>query len=372
MSPILFITGHTFPPFTAAEKEKLRQFVEAGGTLLFEACCGKGAYAAEFRRFAREVFKEYPLKKLDKGHPVFHSYYDHPKTLQSTYDLEGIDVGCRTSVFFSPRALSCLWELKDIPTYSPLAFRLGTNLAAYATGREQLGNKLDRVELAREDKVDQPREVPRGAVRIARIIHNGDYHADRKAMGRLAALLRDKAKVDVVARGRHLRATDETIYQYPVVFMTGHFEFVLSPKEIDALRLYLKRGGVLMGEACCGRKRFDKAFRKLTKVLFPDNPLTPLPDDHPIYAGKVGVPLGELKYRRILAEELKTAGVKAWHGTTRPPLESVTLDGRGAILYSKYDYSCALEGDKPYSCRGYSDADGKKLALDLFLYAISY
>jgi len=86
----------------------------------------------------------------------------------------------------------------------------------------------------------------------------------------------------------------------------------------------------------------------------------------------VGVPLGELKYRRILAEELKTAGVKAWHGTTRPPLESVTLDGRSAILYSKYDYSCALEGDKPYSCCGYVDADGRKLALDLFLYAISY
>ncbi len=372
MSPILFITGHTFPPFTPAEKVKLRQFVEAGGTLLFEACCGSNAYEAEFRRFAREVFKEYPLKKLDKDHPVFHSYYDHPKTLQSTYDLEGIDVGCRTSVFFSPRALSCLWELRDIPTYSPLAFRLGTNIAAYATGREQLGNKLDRVELAKEDKVDQPREVPRGAVRIARIIHNGDYHADRKAMARLAALLRDKAKVDVVARGRHLRTTDETIYQYPVVFMTGHFEFKLSPKEVDALRLYLKRGGVLMAEACCGRKKFDQAFRKMVKVLFPNDPLKPLPDDHPINTGKVGVPLGELKYRRILAEELKTAGVKAWHGTTRPPLESVTLDGRSAILYSKYDYSCALEGDKPYSCCGYVDADGRKLALDLFLYAISY
>lgn len=372
MSPILFITGHTLPNFTADEKDKLRRFVEAGGTLLFEACCGKAEYTAEFRRFAREVFKEYPLKKLDADHPVFHCYYDLPKTLDSTYGLEGIDVGCRTSVFFSPRALSSLWELKDIPTHSQRAFRLGTNIAAYATGREQLGNKLDRVDLPKEDKADQPREVPRGAVRIARLIHNGDYHADRKAMVRLAALLRDKAKVDVVSRGRHLRATDKAIYQYPVLFMSGHYAFSLSDKEIEALGLYLKRGGTLMAEACCGRKRFDAAFRKMVKRLFPRNGLTPLPADHPIYSGKVGIPLGELKYRRILAEDLKKAGVRSWRGTTRPPLESVTLDGRDAILYSKYDYSCALEGDKPYSCRGYVDSDGKKLALDLFLYAISY
>jgi len=371
-SPILFITGHEFPQFTDAHKQKLRAFVESGGTLLFEACCGKKDYTDAFRLFARETFKEYPLKPLDADHPVFHCYYDHPKTLAKTYALEGIDVGCRTSVFFAPKALSCLWELKDIPTYSSLAFRLGTNIAAYSTGREQLGNKLDRVDLPKKEKVDQPREVPRGAVRIARLIHNGDYHADAKAMVKLASMLRDQAKVDVVARGRHIKADDKTIYQYPVVFMSGHFDFKLTDKEIDALRLYLKRGGTLLGEACCGRKQFDAAFRKLAKRLFPAVALTALPANHPIYTGKVGVPLGELKYRDILARELKRAGERAWHGTTRPPLESVSLDGRAAILYSKYDYSCALEGDKPYSCRGYSDADGKKLALDLFLYAISY
>ena len=371
-SPVLFITGHEFPNFTQEEKDKLKQFAETGGTLLFEACCGKAEFTAGFRRFAREVWKEYPAQRLAKDHPVFHSYYDYPDSLKSTYNLEGVDVGCRTSVLFSPGALSCLWELRDIPTYSRLAFRLGTNIAAYATGREKLGNKLDKVDLPKDGKIDQPRETPRGAVRIARLFHNGDYHADAKAMPTLAALLRDKAKVDVVARGRVLRADDKRLYQYPVVFMTGHFDFTLSNGEIDGLRLYLKRGGMLLAEACCGKRQFDAAFRRMCKKLFPDSPLKALPDDHPIYAGKVGVPLGELKYRRILAEELKKAGVKAWHGTTRPPLEQVLLDGRAAILYSKYDYSCALEGDKPYSCRGYVDSDGKKLALDLFLYAISY
>ena len=58
--------------------------------------------------------------------------------------------------------------------------------------------------------------------------------------------------------------------------------------------------------------------------------------------------------------------------TTQPPLEAVTLGGRTVVLYSKYDWSCALEGDNPYASRGYVDEDGRRLALNIFHYAISY
>jgi len=362
VSPILFITGHEFPIFTAAEKKKLRAFVETGGTLLCEACCGSRAYAEGFRRFAAETFPEYRLRPLDNEHPVFRSYYK----MEELYDLQGIEVGCRTGVFFSPRALSCLWELRTIAKWSDLAFRLGTNIAAYATGRELLADKLDKVELPARPKAAPTAEVPRGAVRIARIIHEGDYRADIHVEQNMAAMLRDKAKVDVVARGRHLRATDERIYEYPVLFMTGHFTFQLPDEEIAALRTYLDRGGFLIADSCCGRRAFDRSFREMVRKLYPTKELEELPAGHPVYTGQVGVRLGEVRYRRILADELKS------RGTTRPPLEAVTVKGRTVVLYSKYDWSCAVEGDNPYSCRGYADADGRKLALNLFLYAISY
>ena len=362
ISPILFITGHEFPMFTAAEKLKLRAYVESGGTLLAEACCGAQAFAAGFRRFASETFPEYRLRRLDAIHPVFRSYF----RLQDRYDLEGIDVGCRTGVFFSPKALSCLWELQTIPKFSDLALRLGTNVAAYATGKEMLQDKLDVVELPTRKEGAAVTEVPRGAVRIARLIHKGDYKADIHAEAHLAGLLRDRAKVDVVARGRHLRADDEKLFEYPVVFMTGHFNFKLSDAEIASLRIYLDRGGFLIADACCGRKAFDKSFREMVRRLYPNRAMEALPANHPIYTGKMGVALGEVRYRRILADELKS------RGTTRPPLEAVTVKGRTVLVYSKYDWSCALEGDNPYSCRGYVDDDGKNLAVNIFLYAISY
>ena len=368
VSPILFITGHHFPAFTDEEKAKLRRYVDTGGTLLCEACCTSKAFADGFRRFAKEVFPEYSLRALAPHHPVFSSFY----RLKETYGLEGIDVGCRTSVFLSVNPLSCLWELETVKVWSDRAFMIGTNLAAYATGKEKLQNKLDVVELPPEEKARQAAEVPRGAVRIARLIHDGGYNSDPHAMENLAALLRDKAKIDVVSKARHLRADDEKIYEYPVVFMHGHFTFALPDKQIEGLRKYLEKGGVLIADACCGQKAFDASFRAMVKKVFPDHPLTPLPRDHPIIDGRAGVELGELQYRRILADELKAAGVADFRGTTHPSIEAVTLDGRTVILYSKYDWSCGLEGDKPYSCRGYVDEAAKKLAMNLFLYAISY
>ena len=392
-SPILFITGHEFPKFTDEEKEKLRKFVRSGGTLVFEACCGNDKFAQDFKAFAREVWPEYPLRDISPDgadrHPVWESYYtydEHFKPMAEmiggNYGLQGIDVGCRTSVFFSPRALSCLWELQDIPQWSQFTFKLATNIAAYATGRERLATKLEAVELPREEETDDRRaEIPRGAVRIARLIHQGEYNADAYCTVRLAGLLRDKAKVDVVAKARHIAPDDKSIFEYPVVLMTGHQAFKLSEKEIEALRLYLKRGGVLIADACCGRKAFDKSFREMVSRLYPEGTkdsqgkpvaLQRLPKDHPIIAGDIGVKLGELRYRPALAEELKRSGVVNWRGTEHPELEAVVIDGRTVIIYSKYDFTCALEGDRPYSCRGYQDEDGKKLALNIFLYAITY
>jgi hypothetical protein len=365
-SPILFIAGHEFPAFTADQKEKLKQFVDrAGGTLLFEACCGKEEFAAGFRALAKDLWPEYRLHPLPKDHPVFRSYHK----LEDTYGLEGLDSGCRTGVFFSPNALSCLWELQDIPQHSELAFQLGANLAAYATGRDQLRDKLEIVELPEiDDRPDGERsaEAPRGAVRIARLVHDGDYNADPHAMVHLAGLLRDRANIDVVARSRHLRADSKSLYEYPVLFMTGHYTFRLEAAEIEALRRYLSRGGVLMANACCGKEEFDASFRAMAEALFPDAPLTALPADHPIYTGRTGVALGELRYRPILAQRLSR------RGTVRPPLEQVTLDGRTVILYSKFDFCCALEGDRPFSCYGYTDEDGRRLAVAIFLHAIQY
>src|SRR5205085_2827084 len=71
-SPVLYIASHKAPQFTAAEKEKLKGFVDAGG-LLFTHADGD---SPEFNQFAESLANtlwgdKYVMNDLPADHPIF-------------------------------------------------------------------------------------------------------------------------------------------------------------------------------------------------------------------------------------------------------------------------------------------------------------
>jgi hypothetical protein len=361
IAPILYFNGHEFPAFDDDQLARLVRYVEQGGTLLAEACCSRAEFRAGFTAFARRAFPEYELVRLSPDHPVFNAPYALDG---AAIELHGINLGCRTSVIFSPHDLSCLWEQGDVPELSERAFQLGTNIAAYPTGQDPLPDKLDAARLVRRVLSDTDAPPPRGAVYIAQLMHNGDWRPNPKAIPNLADHLRRSVGADVVGRSKPLRATDPGLARHPIVYMTGHFSFELSPGETDALRLHLQRGGFLLATACCGRPAFDASFRELARELFPDHPLVPLPADHPILAGNPGVPLADVTYR--------PSTLAARPGLTGPRLEGVTLDGRAVLVYSPFSLDCGLDGHACHACLGLEPADARRVAGNAVAYALSY
>lgn len=67
----------------------------------------------------------------------------------------------------------------------------------------------------------------------------------------------------------------------PFVFMCGHGQINVSPKDIEILRKYLLDGGMLFAD--CGSVQWDRSFRSLIQAVFPGEPLLVVPDDDPIY-----------------------------------------------------------------------------------------
>ena len=53
-----------------------------------------------------------------------------------------------------------------------------------------------------------------------------------------------------------------------------------------------------------------------------------------------------------------------------PFLEGIQIDGRWAIIYSKYDISCALERQASVACAGYLPEDAVKIGINVILYAM--
>lgn len=361
-APILYVTGHAFGRFTDVQERKIRDYVQGGGLLFVEACCSREAMREGFENMAKRLFREQPLVELDASHPVWTALH---KLKPGAWPLYGLDVGCRTSVIFSPRDLSCLWEQADVPDLSEQALKLGANIAAYATGREPLRDKLSEIVLPAASKTATPaRDLPgRGALQIAQLAHSADWRPDPGAMAALAGYLRKNANVEALSAPAFLRATDPALLDHPVAYMTGHFAFELTEAERAALATYLRRGGFLFAEACCGREAFASSFKTLVRQLFPNESFKLLDSDHPIIKGEPGFDLSTIKYRpAVLREHPKL---------TVPELFGVEVNGRLVIVFSPYGLGCGLEDHKCYNCRGVIPEDSKRLASNIVLHALS-
>ena len=93
--------------------------------------------------------------------------------------------------------------------------------------------------------------------------------------------LRRLTNLQVADDSRHLRLTDPEIFDYPWLFVqqVGHWN--LGIDEIERLREYVRRGGFVVVDDFHGP--FDwQALRDVVTRAFPDWPLRPLSDDHPL------------------------------------------------------------------------------------------
>jgi hypothetical protein len=356
-APVAFFNGHEAPNLTPRGEQNLRDFVDQGGFIFAEACCGRPEFDTGFRALMKRIFPDpdYDLHPLAADHAVWRAKWpldpqDHP--------LWGIEHGCRTVVIYSPDDLSCDWN--QIETQSELprvtkSTRIGQNVVDYATGRELPADKLSTPEV-KDFKSEPPR---RGALRIAKLRHAGDWNVAPLAIPNLTTTLRDRLKFDVVINHKELFPRDPNLVHYPLIYIHGRAALSFDEEDRAALRKHLDPGGgTLFADAACGSPAFDAAFRRFVAELMPGNPMVPIPRDDEIYTAKIHFDLADVQYT-------KAAG----GGKDLPQLEGVKVNGRWAVIYSKYDIGCALERHQGLDCKGYSYESAMRIAANIVIYA---
>ena len=154
-APILFLSGSESPKFTQQEMATLREYIQDGGFLFVVNSCKSPAFDEGIRELIKQMYApvEMPLKGLSAEHAIFRSEFNllDEKTGTPVAELWGVDVGDRTRIVYSPNDLSCLWSKKtsfaipgrseELELLTAAAMRVGTNVVAYAMGRE-FHNKL--------------------------------------------------------------------------------------------------------------------------------------------------------------------------------------------------------------------------------------
>jgi len=239
----------------------------------------------------------------------------------------------------------------------PIQFRLRTLLLVVVLAAAALEAYL----LIRPSKPKYVAGPPnRGGLRVAILIHDGDWNIAPLAVPKLMeALSKPPLHFNVVISPAALSPRYPALILYPFIYLHGRTAFSFAKEDLDALRQHLEPGGgTLFGDAACGSPDFDAAFRRFVTKLLPNNPLVPIPRDDELYSARVGFDLGGSQYT-------KAAG----GGRDFPQLEGVKINGHWAVIYSKYGVGCAWEPDHDQGCKGYVHDDAVKIGANIIIHS---
>ena len=246
-SPILYMNGHEAPRLTPIQKKLLRDYLDDGGFLLAEACCGREHFKTGFRALMAEIYPENGpnggLAPLRPDHPIWAANFAIAKEFQESIHLEGIEQGCKTIVIFSPEPLAGYWEIGqwvsrtaklEVPASdrATQAFRLAGNIIAYATGMEMPKPRLTKPEVL-DDRDDH--HVQRGFLKVAQLKHEGDWQPAPRAMTHLMQFMRNDYKLDVTLQKDDLPISSQDVWQYKFLYMHGRKAFEVTADQVRKL-----------------------------------------------------------------------------------------------------------------------------------------
>jgi hypothetical protein len=197
---------------------------------------------------------------------------------------------------------------------------------------------------------------PRATFFLGRIKYGNNEGNDCGTVGYDLVRLVSRASTVKIQEEKRLRVTDPELFETPFVFMNGHNDFAFTDAELEALRVYLTHGGFFFASGCCTNPRFPQAWRREFARLFPGETVKPLQYDHLIY--------------RCF---YKIERLRSLHENKNILVEGLFHQGNLVAVICEDGLCCAfsMEG-RCNAGKGVSPEDGKKLAINIAVYALTH
>jgi hypothetical protein len=108
----------------------------------------------------------------------------------------------------------------------------------------------------------------------------GDWYANPTALPNLIKFCNSSVKTSIKENPETVAANSSDLYNYPIIFMTGHGNVFFTEDDAENLRNYLISGGFLHISDNYG---LDKFIRREIKKIFPTLDFQEIPYNHPIF-----------------------------------------------------------------------------------------
>ena len=160
---------------------------------------------------------------------------------------------------------------------------------------------------------------PSAPFAIARLQYDGggDWYNGPTEIPNLLEFVRRNTSIETVADEARVEIMDESLFAYPMLYLTGHGNITLSDGEAARLRTYLERGGFLFANDDYG---LDRSFRREIARVFPDKKLVELPPSFEIFQTPYRFPNGLPKIHE--------------HDGKRPQAFGLFHEGRLVLFYN--------------------------------------
>jgi len=67
-----------------------------------------------------------------------------------------------------------------------------------------------------------------------------------------------------------MEVSPEDLHDAPILYISGSQQLAYSPKKIEKFREFVEQGGMILGNADCGKPEFVKSFIRLGNDVFPN------------------------------------------------------------------------------------------------------
>ncbi|MCZ2357471.1 MAG: DUF4159 domain-containing protein [Bacteroidia bacterium] len=130
--------------------------------------------------------------------------------------------------------------------------------------------------------------------KVGKLKYNGggDWYANPSSLKNLFTFIAKNTRASIYLEEEVVDPGNSAIFQYPMLYATGHGNILFDEAEATNLRKYLLSGGFLLIDDNYGLHQFAK--REMKKV-FPEYDFKEIPFSHPIYKQHFLFPKGPPK-----------------------------------------------------------------------------
>ena len=108
----------------------------------------------------------------------------------------------------------------------------------------------------------------------------GDWYANPTAVPNLITFCNEQNITKIDTKPQYVKPESTDIFNYPILFITGHGNLFFDEEAVENLRNYLTSGGFIHISDNYG---IDPYTRREFAKIFPNNPFVEIPFDHAIY-----------------------------------------------------------------------------------------